>query len=260
MQSKKRRQSVWEAEQRKEVSSSKASCTRSIYMLTVRHWDQMPASRSSVAGMPLPQMTFKPSQHFGFGKDDPSGKDLSWIGDVSDELVVHISLRNFEAAVTLIEQGACGDWTCWTGMVLTTLFFVGMSAARTAIPLVHADANAAALLRSKVDARHGELTAALLEDLRAPGIAKSGVVRHAAWLLRLGEVDRARDVFLAGRAALVKKRVKQIKFEGDIGVYISELAVVVFTLIKNTCEWYMAAFKDNKLASGENVVCLIGFW
>lgn len=33
-------------------------------------------------------------------------------------------------------------------------------------------------------------------------------------------------------------------------MYISELAMVCFTLIKNTCEWYMAAFKDNRMASG----------
>lgn len=34
-------------------------------------------------------------------------------------------------------------------------------------------------------------------------------------------------------------------------MYISELAMVCFTLIKNTCEWYMAAFKDNRMASGQ---------
>lgn len=49
----------------------------------------------------------------------------------------------------------------------------------------------------------------------------------------------------------MRKRARQIKFEGDISMYISELAMVCFTLIKNTCEWYMAAFKDNRMASGE---------
>lgn len=122
---------------------------------------------------------------------------------------------------------------------------------------MHTDPTAAGLLRSKVDGRSSELSSALLDDLRAAGVAKSGVVRLCGWLMRLGEVDRARDVFLAGRAGLVKKRVKQIKFEGDIGAYISELAVVVFTLIKNTCEWYMAAFKDNKLASGGSQIVFV---
>lgn len=49
----------------------------------------------------------------------------------------------------------------------------------------------------------------------------------------------------------MRKRARQIKFEGDVGMYISELAMVTFTLIKNTCDWYMAAFKDNRMASGE---------
>lgn len=50
----------------------------------------------------------------------------------------------------------------------------------------------------------------------------------------------------------MRKRVRQIKFEGDVSLYISELAMVSFTLVKNTCEWYMAAFKDNRMASGQS--------
>lgn len=75
-------------------------------------------------------------------------------------------------------------------------------------------------------------------------------MRSTAWLLRLNQGERARETFLTGRGTLVRKRTRQIKFEGDISMYISELAMVSFTLIKNTCEWYMAAFKDNRMASG----------
>ena len=52
-----------------------------------------------------PLSTFSPSRHFGFGKDDPSGKDLSWIDDVADELAVQIALREFEEGVVLVEKG-----------------------------------------------------------------------------------------------------------------------------------------------------------
>ena len=41
-------------------------------------------------------------------------------------------------------------------------------------------------------------------------------------------------------------------------MYISELAMVCFTLVKNTCEWYMAAFKDNRMASGAFVINFSG--
>lgn len=43
---------------------------------------------------------------------------------------------------------------------------------------------------------------------------------------------------------------RQLVFEGDITTYISELALVVFTLIRNTCEWYRDSFKQNEMASG----------
>ncbi|CAJ0746793.1 1694_t:CDS:2, partial [Entrophospora sp. SA101] len=42
----------------------------------------------------------------------------------------------------------------------------------------------------------------------------------------------------------------QLKFEGDIPQYINELSLVYFTLIKNTCDWYNAAFRDMRMASG----------
>lgn len=105
--------------------------------------------------------------------------------------------------------------------------------------------------RDKIESRTNALIATLLNGLQSHTIGKTGAIKTAGWLLRLGEADRSRETFLNGRAALVKRRVKQIKFEGNIGVYIGELAMVIFTLIKNTCEWYMAAFKDTKMASGK---------
>lgn len=112
------------------------------------------------------------------------------------------------------------------------------------------DPSLSALFKSKLDSRTADLAAGLLKDIHAPSLNKAVAVRIASWLQRLDETDKAREAFLNGRAALVKRRVRQIKFEGDIEAYIGELAIVVFTLVKNTCEWYMAAFRDSKLASG----------
>jgi len=47
------------------------------------------------------------------------------------------------------------------------------------------------------------------------------------------------------------KRVRAIKAEGDISIYISELAIVCFTVIRHTSDWYMSAFKENRMASGQ---------
>ena len=95
-----------------------------------------------------------------------------------------------------------------------------------------------------------DLVEAILRELGDMTLSKATVVQSATWLLRLGEGERARERFLATRALLVRKRARQIKFEGDVSLYVSELAMVCFTLVKNTCEWYMAAFKENAMASG----------
>ena len=118
------------------------------------------------------------------------------------------------------------------------------------IPNLAGDPHAAFLFRTKLDLRTAELVASLLQDLSDHSIRKSGVVSSTAFLIRLNQGERAREAFLMGRGTLVRKRARQIKFEGDISMYISELAMVCFTLVKNTCEWYMAAFKDNRMASG----------
>jgi hypothetical protein len=119
-------------------------------------------------------------------------------------------------------------------------------------PQLASDPQASFLFRAKLDAGASELITALLHDLSDHSIRKTGVVRTTASLLRLGQAERARETFLSGRGTLVRKRVRQIKFEGDVSLYISELAMVSFTLVKNTCEWYMAAFKDNRMASGQS--------
>jgi hypothetical protein len=118
---------------------------------------------------------------------------------------------------------------------------------------MRSDPTLSALFKAKLDLRATSLSSGLLKTIHAPSLNKASAVRLANWLQRLDETDKARQAFLGGRAALVKKRVKQIKFEGDIEAYIGELAIVVFTLVKNTCEWYMAAFRDSKLASGASL-------
>jgi hypothetical protein len=59
--------------------------------------------RSRGESNPTPELSA--SAVLGFGKDDPTGKDVSWIGDLSDELAVRIALREFESAVVLVEKG-----------------------------------------------------------------------------------------------------------------------------------------------------------
>ncbi|KAN0061879.1 exocyst complex component exo84 [Thecaphora frezii] len=149
-----------------------------------------------------------------------------WNNDFADELAVCIALREWEEAVSLVERGKS---------VLSTyspseMAFVDLS--------------------NKLAARTQDLVTAISTDFGQQSLKKSTVVRNVGYLLRLDKGEKARELFLSARTDLLKRRTRQIKFEGDVSLYISELALVHFTLIKNTSEWYMSAFKDNRMASG----------
>lgn len=150
-----------------------------------------------------------------------------WNNDFADELSVCIALREWEQAVTLIEKG------------------------RAVLSTYSSPNDASSLdLSSKLSARTAELVAAISSDFLRQHLKRSSVTRNASYLLRLDQGEKARQLFLDARTELLKKRTRQIKFEGDTGLYISELGMVHFTLIKNTSEWYMSAFKDGRMASG----------
>lgn len=228
--SKRRKESVWEAENRRDTVHGGMGRRGGVASAPSND-----SSRHPLAG-------FRPSQHFAFiTSDDPTGKGLSWIDDISDQLAVRIALRDFEEAVGTIEK------------------------AKSVFPFVEVDPLAIGLLRAKVEQRSAELCSVLLASLADTGIRKTGVVKISGWLLRLGQGERARETFLSGRGDLLKKRTSDIRFvsQDDVATItkvvqeqslvneVAELAFVCFTLIRNTCEWYMAAYKDHQTASGE---------
>lgn len=47
-----------------------------------------------------------------------------------------------------------------------------------------------------------------------------------------------------------------IGYHGDVPAYISELAIVTFTILRHTSDWYLAAFPDNSLVSGKSAVVI----
>lgn len=51
------------------------------------------------------------------------------------------------------------------------------------------------------------------------------------------------------RSKVIRGHVRKIRFEGHIGSYIGDLAIVYFTGIKHTADWYLASFKENEVAS-----------
>ncbi|CAG8688693.1 6445_t:CDS:2, partial [Cetraspora pellucida] len=155
-----------------------------------------------------------------------SFNDLREIEDLADQLVVYIATREFDEAVESIEK------------------------AKAALTNISADAAKLDSIRVKMEDRVVRLSYAISRDLTNPNVKKTQVQKCVKWLLRLGYGEQARELFLSARTNNIRISTKQLKFEGDIPQYINELSLVYFTLIKNTCDWYSAAFKDIKMSSG----------
>ncbi|ORY93831.1 Cullin repeat-like-containing domain protein [Syncephalastrum racemosum] len=153
--------------------------------------------------------------------------DRKWLADMPDDLEVLISLRQFEKAVSLIEQ-ARALLASYTKEKETPVLRDG---------------------KAQVQKYTELLCTTISSDLSNTLLTKLQFQRLVNWLLRLNKGDQAQEVFLSTRSKIIKKRIRQLAFEGDIATYINELALVVFTLIRNTCEWYRDSFKQNEMAS-----------
>ncbi|KAH7886270.1 hypothetical protein F5I97DRAFT_1241992 [Phlebopus sp. FC_14] len=138
-------------------------------------------------------------------------RDARVLSELSDELTVAIALRNWSRAVTFAESARAHP---------------------SLAPLVAA------------------LTSALLDALARPQNTKSTCVGLVGHLLRLGAGARARETFLAARSKAIKGYMRAITFEGHVGLFVHDLAVVVFTAIKHTADWFLAGFVEHEMTSG----------
>ncbi|GBE77202.1 Exocyst complex component EXO84 [Sparassis crispa] len=170
------------------------------------------------APSPPPWMAEMMAQEMGSTAKEKAERDARWISDFSDDLTVAISLREWDQAVSLVEQGEAN------------------------LPTMPS-------LAVKLNPLKASLTAALLQSLSMPTNRKTMVVSIISLLVRLKAGAAARNTFLAVRADLLRKRVRMIRFEGHIPLYISDLAIVVFTGIKHTADWFLASFRENEVAS-----------
>jgi exocyst complex component 8 len=54
------------------------------------------------------------------------------------------------------------------------------------------------------------------------------------------------------RSKAIKSYVRKIRFEGHVGAYVGDLAIVCFSGIKHTADWFLASFRENEVSSGES--------
>jgi hypothetical protein len=171
---------------------------------------------------PLPDWMAELARKAGVDGDtsaqDKSESDARFISDFSDDLTVAIALRSWERAVELVEEG-------------------------------RAKVSSMPSLSAKLTPLTASLTSALLDALSAPGNRKNAAVSLIGHLLKLGQGPAARSAFLNARAGAVEQYVRAIRFEGHVGMYVHDLALVVFTGIKHTADWFLAGFVEHDMTS-----------
>ncbi|TPX54804.1 hypothetical protein PhCBS80983_g05744 [Powellomyces hirtus] len=159
-------------------------------------------------------------------RDDLTTSDVKWLMELGDELDVLVAHRDFNVAVGLIEE------------------------ARKLLAKAAAETPRVSLIRGNVEERTNHLAQLVSMDLANPVASKLQVQANIDKLLRLGMGDQARDFFLTSRTSIIRHRIRLVRFDGDVSIYISDLAQVVFRLIRNTCDWYGGSFRDTTMASG----------
>ncbi|TDL19395.1 hypothetical protein BD410DRAFT_774042 [Rickenella mellea] len=154
----------------------------------------------------------------GGGAKEKAEKDAIWVGELTDQLTVAIALRQWEEACTLVAEA-------------------------------EAKVSTTPLLAPKLSILTSSLIASLLHALADPTNRKSTIVELTGLLVRLNAGAAARTTFLSTRSATIRKRIRMIRFEGHIQMYITDLAIVVFTGIKHTADWFLASFRENESTS-----------
>ncbi|KAF8913204.1 hypothetical protein CPB84DRAFT_1760651 [Gymnopilus junonius] len=187
-------------------------------------WQGGSAGGRSSPAPPVPdwmaELAKKGGEFPGLGTDakEKAERDARWVGEWSDELTVAIALKEWTKAVDLVEQG------------------------QAKLPITPP-------LAAKLPHLTSQLTTSLLASLALPSNRKSTVISLISLLNRLKAGAAARNTFLEMRSQVIHGLMRKIRFEGHIGTFVGELAVVYFTGIKHTADWYLASFKENEVAS-----------
>lgn len=145
--------------------------------------------------------------------------------DVSETLDVYIAQREFERAVTLIEE------------TKSTLKDVS-------------DSHALRDVRARLNLRVDQLSKVLMKELDASpsGSLRGGpraARRAVGLLLRLGRSAKACELFLENHSQIIHRDLEDVKMEGTTSLYITYLAEVFFIGLKNAASEFVRAFGEN---------------
>ena len=148
-----------------------------------------------------------------------------WLKDIPERLDVFIAQRDFDEAVSLIEE--------------TKLCLKDIS-----------DTHAFRDVRARLSHRINKLSAILMKELEASpsGSLRGGprAARRAVGLLiRLGFSAKACELFLENYRQIIQRDLDDVKMEGMISLYISNFAATFFMGLRNAATEFERAFGEN---------------
>lgn len=158
-------------------------------------------------------------------EDPADASKADWVKHVPENLDVFIAQREFEKAVSLVEQ--------------TRSFLKDCS-----------DSHAHRDVRAKLGNRVSQLCNLLMKELEAsPGGSLRGGPRAARkaidHLLRLGRAAQACELFLKNYTLLIRYESKGIKMEGATSLYITKLSKAFFSGLGTAADEFERAFTTN---------------
>ncbi|KAI9207935.1 uncharacterized protein BJ171DRAFT_258001 [Polychytrium aggregatum] len=159
-------------------------------------------------------------------KDSISMPDAQFLFELPDELDVLIAHREFDNAVALMERG------------------------RSILVSNSVETPRVQIMKYNLEDRISRLASTLCGDLSSPICTKKQGQANIALLVKLGFGKEARDIFLTSRTKAIHHHIRLLKMDGEVASYVSDLADVVFQMIRNTCDWYKVSFHDSTMASG----------
>ncbi|KAF2428290.1 hypothetical protein EJ08DRAFT_592254 [Tothia fuscella] len=149
---------------------------------------------------------------------DGKTQSLRSVESQIDDLDIDIALQRFEEAVVRVEK-----------LKRIAKGIKGKSIAQNVI------------LR-KLNERSGKLAGVIVRYLKETHAWKGSTQRNVDWLVRLGFEDRAREAYLEARGAVIKKRIRQVIFDGDLHTYLYQISFISFTIIRDTALIYQSCF------------------
>ncbi|KAF2148933.1 hypothetical protein K461DRAFT_288334 [Myriangium duriaei CBS 260.36] len=182
---------------------------------------------SSKSSSPLVGFSNSRPGSSGQGMIDVDGRPqpLRWVETQLDGLDIDVALQRFEEAVARTEK------------------------LRRTARAIRGNPAAQEIFLAKIDERATKLANVLARRLRQNSGGLDKTRENVAWLVRLGQDDRAVSEYLDSRTETVKQRTRQLPFTGSLPPHISALSYVTFHLILHTLQIFTASFPGSNYTS-----------